>query len=279
MSKIKLSKNFIKSACKLALNEDLYPSGDITSNLLNNHEIAKVKMICNQKGIVGGLEFVKQTFKLIDKKIKFKIKKKEGSKINKKTVVATIEGDLKNILIGERVALNFVSHISGIATKTNEFIKRVGKKTKICCTRKTIPNLRVIQKYAVKLGGGINHRFNLSDEFLIKDNHIASSKNFEKIIKKAIKNKKGRKITVEVDTLKQFRKIKGLKFDTVLFDNMNIKNLKAGVKLARNTYETEASGGVSLKNIKKIAETGIDRVSIGEITHSVRALDFKLELD
>ena len=278
MSKIKLSKNFIKSACKLALNEDLYPSGDITSNLLNNHEIAKVKMICNQKGIVGGLEFAKQTFELIDKKIKFKIKKKEGSKINKKTVVATIEGDLKNILTGERVALNFVSHISGIATKTNEFIKRVGKKTKICCTRKTIPNLRVIQKYAVKLGGGINHRFNLSDEFLIKDNHIASSKNFEKIIKKAIKNKKGRKITVEVDTLKQFRKIKGLKFDTVLFDNMSIKNLKVGVKLARNTYETEASGGVSLKNIKKIADTGIDRVSIGEITHSVRALDFKLEI-
>ena len=279
MSKIKLSKNFIKSACKLALNEDLYPSGDITSNLLNNHEIAKVKMICNQKGIVGGLEFAKQTFELIDKKIKFKIKKKEGSKVNKKTVVATIDGDLKNILTGERVALNFVSHISGIATKTNEFLKRVGKNTKVCCTRKTIPNLRVIQKYAVKLGGGINHRFNLSDEFLIKDNHIASSKNFEKIIKKAIKNKKGRKITVEVDTLKQFRKIKGLKFDTVLFDNMSIKNLKAGVKLARNRYETEASGGVSLKNIKKIAETGIDRVSIGEITHSVRALDFKLEID
>ena len=278
MSKIKLSKNFIKSACKLALNEDLYPSGDITSNLLNNHEIAKVKMICNQKGIVGGLEFAKQTFELIDKKIKFKIKKKEGSKVNKKTVIATIDGDLKNILTGERVALNFVSHISGIATKTNEFLKRVGKNTKVCCTRKTIPNLRVIQKYAVKLGGGINHRFNLSDEFLIKDNHIASSKNFEKIIKKAIKNKKGRKITVEVDTLKQFRKIKGLKFDTVLFDNMSIKNLKAGVKLARNIYETEASGGVSLKNIKKIADTGIDRVSIGEITHSVRALDFKLEI-
>ena len=224
MSKIKLSKNFIKSACKLALNEDLYPSGDITSNLLNNHGIAKVKMICNQKGIVGGLEFAKQTFELIDKKIKFKIKKKEGSKVNKKTVIATIDGDLKNILTGERVALNFVSHISGIATKTNEFLKRVGKNTKVCCTRKTIPNLRVIQKYAVKLGGGINHRFNLSDEFLIKDNHIASSKNFEKIIKKAIKNKKGRKITVEVDTLKQFRKIKGLKFDTVLFDNMSIKN-------------------------------------------------------
>ena len=276
MSKIKLSKNFIKSACKLALNEDLYPSGDITSNLLNNHEIAKVKMICNQKGIVGGLEFAKQTFELIDKKIKFKIKKKEGSKINKKTVVATIEGDLKNILTGERVALNFVSHISGIATKTNEFLKRVGKKTKICCTRKTIPNLRVIQKYAVKLGGGINHRFNLSDEFLIKDNHIASSKKFEEIVKKAIKSKKGRKITVEVDNLKQFKKINGLKFDRVLFDNMRPKNLRKGVKLAKKLYETEASGGVNLRNIKKIAATGVNRISVGAITHSATALDLKI---
>ena len=278
MSKIKLSKNFIKSACKLALNEDLYPSGDITSNLLNNHEIAKVKMISNQKGIVGGLEFAKQTFELIHKKIKFKIKKKEGSKINKKTVVATIEGDLKNILTGERVALNFVSHISGIATKTNEFLRRVGKKTKICCTRKTIPNLRVIQKYAVKLGGGINHRFNLSDEFLIKDNHIASSKNFEKIIKKAIKNKKGRKITVEVDTLEQFRKINGLKFDTVLFDNMSIKNLKDSVKIAKKYYQTEASGNVTLKTVKVIASTGVDRISVGSITHSAPSVDFKLEI-
>ena len=278
MSKIKLSKTFIKSLCKLALNEDLYPSGDITSNLLNINKSVKVKMICNQNGIVGGLRFAKETFKLIDKKIKFKIYKKEGSKINKRSVVAMIEGNLRNILAGERVALNFVSHISGIASKTNEFLTKTGKKTKICCTRKTIPNLRVMQKYAVKLGGGTNHRFNLSDEFLIKDNHIASSQNFENIIKKAIKNKKGRKITVEVDNLNQFRKIKGLKFDTVLFDNMSIKNLKAGVKLAKNLYETEASGGINLKNIKKIASTGIDRISIGEITHSVKALDFKLEI-
>ena len=174
MSKIKLSKNFIKSTCKLALNEDLFPSGDITSNLLKNDQIKEVRMISNQKGIIGGLEFAKQTLKLIDKRIKFKIKKKEGSKINKKTVIAIIKGNLKNILTGERVALNFVSHISGIATKTNKFLKKAGGKTKICCTRKTIPNLRVMQKYGVKLGGGTNHRFNLSDEFLIKDNHISS---------------------------------------------------------------------------------------------------------
>tara|TARA_Y100001970_G_scaffold249369_1_gene319792 strand:- start:147 stop:983 length:837 start_codon:yes stop_codon:yes gene_type:complete len=277
VSKIKLSKNFINYNCKLALNEDLFPSGDITSNLLSGKQIKKIKMISNQKAVIGGLEFAKETFSLIDKKIKFKIKKKDGSKIKKNTVIATIKGDLKNILTGERVALNFVSHISGIATKTNEFVKKVGKNTKICCTRKTIPNLRVIQKYAVKLGGGTNHRFNLSDEFLIKDNHIASSKNFEKIIKKAIKLKKGKKITVEVDNLNQFKKIQHLNFDRVLFDNMNIKTLKMAVMLAKNHFETEASGGVTLKNIKKISKTNVDRISVGCLTHSINAIDIKLE--
>ena len=277
LTKIQLSKNFIRSTCKLALNEDLFPSGDITSNLLKNNQIKKIKMGSNEKGIIGGLEFAKETFKLIDKKIRFKIIKREGSKINKRSVIAIIEGNLKNILTGERVALNFVSHISGIATKTNKFVKKVRNKTKICCTRKTIPNLRVIQKYGVKLGGGTNHRFNLSDEFLIKDNHIASSKNFENIVKKAINSKKGRKITVEVDNLKQFKKIYGLKFDRVLFDNMNPKNLKAGVKLAKKIYETEASGGITLKNIKSVAATNVDRISVGELTHSVNSLDLKLE--
>jgi len=278
VSNILLSNQFIKSTCKLALNEDLYPSGDITSDLINNNIKKKVKMISNQSGIIGGLEFAKETFKLIDKKIKFIIKKKEGSYIRKGNIVAIIEGNLKNILIGERVALNFVSHISGIASKTNKFVRLAGKKTKICCTRKTIPNLRVLQKYAVKLGGGINHRFNLSDEFLIKDNHLSSEKNFENIIKRAIKNKKRRKITVEVDNLKQLHKIYGLKFDTVLLDNMSFKNLKEAVKLVKKKYTTEASGGVNLNNIKKIASTGVDRVSIGMLTQSVSAIDIKLEI-
>ena len=278
MSNILLSNQFIKSTCKLALNEDLYPSGDITSDLINNNINKKVKMISNQSGIIGGLAFAKETFKLIDKKIKFIIKKKEGSYIQKGNIVAIIEGNLKNILIGERVALNFVSHISGIASKTNKFVRLAGKKTKVCCTRKTIPNLRVIQKYAVKLGGGINHRFNLSDEFLIKDNHLSSEKNFENIIKRAIKNKKRRKITVEVDNLKQLHKIYGLKFDTILLDNMSIQNLKEAVKLVKKKYTTEASGGVNLNNIKKIASTGVDRVSIGMLTQSVSAIDIKLEI-
>ena len=278
MSDILLSNQFIKSTCKLALNEDLYPSGDITSDLINNNIHKKVKMISNQRCIIGGLAFAKETFKLIDDKIKFKIKKKEGSNIKKGDVIVIIEGNLKNILIGERVALNFVSHISGIASKTNKFVRMAGKKTKVCCTRKTIPNLRVIQKYAVKLGGGINHRFNLSDEFLIKDNHLSSEKNFENIIKRAIKNKKRRKITVEVDNLKQLHKIYGLKFDTVLLDNMSLKNLKEAVKLVKKKYTTEASGGVNLNNIKKIASTGVDRVSIGMLTQSVSAIDIKLEI-
>ena len=277
MSKFKLSTYYIKNKVKLALNEDLYPDGDITSNLIKNDKTIKVKLISNQPAIIAGLEFAKHTFKLIDNKIKFTIKKKEGSIVKKKDVIAIIQGKAENILIGERVALNFLSHISGIATKTNQFVKLVNKNCKICCTRKTIPTLRIIQKYAVKLGGGTNHRFNLSDEFLIKDNHIASS-DIKTLVLLAIKNKKGRKITVEVDNLNQLKKIIGLKFDTVLFDNMNIKTLKTGVKIAKKYYETESSGNVNLKSIKKIAATGVDRVSIGSITHSVPAVDFKLEI-
>jgi len=277
VSQIKLSNYYIKNIVKLALNEDLYPSGDITSSLVKNNKIIKVKLISNQQAVVAGLEFAKQTFKLIDGKIKFIIRKKEGSLVKKNELIATIEGRAENILIGERVALNFMSHISGIATKTYQFVKLVNKKCKICCTRKTIPTLRVIQKYAVKLGGGTNHRFNLSDEFLIKDNHIASSE-INTLVSLAIKNKKGRKITVEVDNLNQLKQIMGLNFDTVLFDNMNTKILKAGVKMAKKYYETEASGNVNLKSVKKIAATGVDRISIGSITHSVPAVDFKLEI-
>ncbi len=277
MSKIKLSKEFIQSTVKLALNEDLYPSGDITSGLIDNDKVVTVKLISNQSAIVGGLLFAKQTFALIDNKIKFIIKKKDGSRVKKGNLVALIKGKAKNILIAERVALNFLSHISGIATKTNEFVKLAGKKTKICCTRKTIPNLRVIQKYAVKLGGGTNHRFNLSDEYLIKDNHIASS-DLKTLVNKAIKNKKGKKITVEVDTIEQLRSILGLKFNTILLDNMNIKNLRNAVKIAKKYYETEASGNVNLNTVKAIASTGVNRISIGSITHSATAVDFKLEI-
>jgi nicotinate-nucleotide pyrophosphorylase (carboxylating) len=277
VSKIQLSKTFILNTVKLALNEDLYPSGDITSSLVENDKTIKIKLIANQSAVIGGLLFAKQAFYLIDQKIKFRIKKRDGSNVKKGSLIATIEGKAKNILIAERVALNFLSHISGIATITNKFVKLAGKKTKICCTRKTIPNLRVIQKYAVKIGGGINHRFNLSDEYLIKDNHIASS-DLKTLVIKAIKNKKGKKITVEVDNLNQLKSLMGLKFDRVLLDNMSSNNLKKAVKIINGSYETEASGNVNLKTVKSIAKTGVNRISIGSITHSAPAVDFKLEI-
>ena len=276
MPKFKLNNNFINNVVKLALIEDLYPSGDITSNLIKNEKIIKVKLVSNQKAVIGGLLLAKKAFHLIDSKIKFITKIKDGSLVKKNSIIAIIQGNIKNILIAERVALNFLSHISGIATLTNQFLKVTKKKCKVCCTRKTIPNLRVIQKYAVKLGGGTNHRFNLSDEYLIKDNHIAST-DLKELVKLAIKNKKNKKITVEVDNLNQLKKIIGLKFNTVLFDNMSIKNLKAGVKIAKKFYETEASGNINLKSVKSVVSTGVDRVSIGSLTHSAPGIDFKLE--
>ena len=277
MSNVKLTENFVKDRVKLALAEDLYPYGDITSNLLKENKVITAKLISNQNAIIAGLLFSKHAFKKVDKKTKFIIKKRDGSLVKKNSIIALVKGKANSILIAERVALNFLSHISGIATKTNQFVKLAGKKCKICCTRKTLPNYRVIQKYAVKVGGGTNHRFNLSDEFLIKDNHIANQ-NIKKLILSAIKNKKGKKITVEVDNLKQLDEIMGLKFNTVLFDNMSIKNLKKGVRIAKKYYETEASGNISLKNIKSVAKTGVNRVSIGSITHSVPAVDLKLEI-
>jgi len=278
VSKISLNNSFIKSVVKLALNEDLYPSGDISSALIKNKKNVSLKLISNQRAVIGGLNFAKQAFRLIDKKIKFKINKKEGSIVKKGNIIATIIGNAQKILIGERVALNFISHISGVATKTNQFVKLIkGKNCKICCTRKTIPNMRIIQKYAVKLGGGTNHRFNLNDEYLIKDNHIANS-DIKTLVSLAIRKRKRKKITVEIDNLNQLKKILGLKFNIVLFDNMNLKNLKAGVKIAKKYYVTEASGNISLKNVKKVASTGVNRISIGSITHSAPAVDLKLEM-
>jgi len=257
--------------------EDLRPSGDITTRLIKNNTKIKAKIISNENCVVGGLNFTKEAFKYLDKKIVFKTKTRDGRKIKKGKIIATIYGKPKAILKSERVALNFLSLISGIATTTRKFVNKIkGKNCKICCTRKTAPNLRSIQKYGVKLGGGLNHRFNLSEEILIKDNHIAIDGNIRQLVKRAIKNRKGKKITVEVDNLNQLKKIIDLKFNRILFDNMNLKNLKKAVKLSSKLYETEASGGVNLKNVRKIATTGVERISIGKITHSAPAVDFQL---
>jgi len=274
----KINQKYIKSIVKQTLEEDLKPYGDITTRVIENKKVT-AKIIAGQNCVVGGLNFAKIAFKISDKKITFVAKTKDGKKVNKGKVIAILKGKASGILKSERVALNFLGLISGVATTTNKFVKKIkGKSCKICCTRKTLPNLRLIQKYGVRLGGGINHRFNLSDEILIKDNHISVDKNIYNLVKKAIKNKKGNKITVEVDNLSQLKKILGLKFNRVLFDNMSPKNLRKAVKMSKRFYETEASGGVTLSNVRKIANTGVKRISIGKITHSTSAIDFTLAL-
>ena len=271
----KLNHSYIKSFVKKALEEDLRPRGDITTNLVNTKDkIIKAQIIAKQNGVIAGLEFCKTAFKLIGRESIFTKKISDGKKIKKNKVIAIIRAKIKTILIAERTALNFLNHASGIATLTNQFVKKTNKKTKICCTRKTTPNLRTLEKYAVKKGGGYNHRYNLSDEILIKDNHISASNNLRDLVRKAIKTKKV--ITVEIENIKQLKQIMGLKFRRILFDNMSTPQLKKCLKLCKNKYQTEYSGNATLKNIKQLSKTGVDRISVGAITHSAKSFDTTL---
>ena len=274
----KINQNYINSIVKQALKEDLRPNGDITTKLISfKNKSIKAKIIAKQNGVIAGLDFCRAAFKIIGKESVFISKVKDGSKVEKNKIIAEIKAKTKTILTAERTALNFLSHTSGIATLTNQFTQKVDKKTKICCTRKTTPNLRLLEKYAVKKGGGHNHRYNLSDEILIKDNHISAEDSLRDLVKKAIKTKKI--VTVEIENLKQLQQVLGLKFKRILFDNMSTKQLIKCLKLCKNKYETEYSGNADLKNIKKISNTGINRISVGAITHSSKTFDFSLILN
>ena len=271
----KLNQSYINTIVRKALEEDLRPRGDITTNLITaKDKIVKAKIIAKQDGVIAGLDFCKTAFKLIGKESVFTKKISDGKKIKKKKVIAIIKAKKKTILTAERTALNFLNHASGIATITNQFVKKISKKTKICCTRKTTPNLRTLEKYAVKKGGGYNHRYNLSDEILIKDNHISASNNLRDLVKKAIKTKKI--VTVEIESINQLKQIMGLKFKRILFDNMSSSQLKKCLKLCKNKYQTEYSGNATLKNIKQISKTRINRISVGAITHSAKSFDTTL---
>ncbi len=271
----KLNQSYIKTVVKKALEEDLRPRGDITTNLINSkNKIVKARIIAKQDGVIAGLEFCKTAFKLIGRETVFIKKISDGKKIKKNKMIAEIRAKTKTILIAERTALNFLNHASGIATLTDQFVRKTIKKTKICCTRKTTPNLRALEKYAVKKGGGYNHRYNLSDEILIKDNHISASNSLRELVKKAVKTKKI--VTVEIENINQLKQIIGLKFKRILFDNMKTSQIKECLKLCKNRYQTEYSGNASLKNIKLISKTGINRISVGSITHSARSFDTTL---
>jgi len=269
----KINQKYIDSVVKQALKEDVKPFGDITTKLILTKK-CKAKIIAKQNGIIAGLDFCKSAFNLIGKETIFLKLVKDGARVKKGEVVASISAKNKTILTAERTALNFLGHASGIATLTDEFVKRTSKNIKICCTRKTTPNLRLLDKYAVKKGGGYNHRFNLSDEIMIKDNHFNSNLNLKIILKKALKTKKI--ITVEIENIKQLREVLDLKFKRILFDNMNLNTLQKCLKICGKKYETEYSGNVSLKNIKKISKTNVNRISIGALTHSFKAFDLSL---
>ena len=271
----KINQKYINNLVLKALEEDLKPNGDITTKLLNSkNKIVQAKIISKQNGIISGINFCKAAFKLLERKSKFlqRIKDAKKDKINQ--IIAEITAKKKTILIAERTALNFLNHASGISTITNQYVSKVKNKTKICCTRKTTPNLRLLEKYAVRKGGGYNHRYNLSDEVLIKENHFKSETSLRNIIKKSLKTKK--KVTVEIENLRQLNNVLGLKFNRIFFDNVSLAQLNKYLKICKGKYETEYSGNANLKNITKISKTGVNRISVGSITHSAKSFDSSL---
>ena len=223
--------------------------------------------------------YSKINFKKIDKKIKVKIFKSDGSSLKKGMRVLSLEGKAQSILKSERTLLNFLGHLSGIASETNRLVKKTKTyKTKICCTRKTIPGLRYLQKQAIKIGGGYNNRYDLKEEIFVKDNHHLDKLNFrDKIILTKKRDRTNKKINVEVDNIKQLKQIVDLKIDRILLDNFSPTTLKKALKMIPNKIETEASGNITPKNILKYAKTGVKRISLGYLTHSVKNFNFSLE--
>ncbi len=273
-----MDKKEVIKIIKNALKEDI-GGGDITTNLIvrkNKNGIADI--IVKEDGIVAGLRIAREVFKYLDNDILFKNFIREGEQVSRGQEIAQVKGKLRALLTGERTALNFLQRMSGIATMTSKFVKQLeGTKTKILDTRKTVPCLRILDKYSVRIGGGTNHRFGLYDMVLIKDNHIkaaGSITNAVKLIKKKLKKKI--KIEVETTNLNEVEEALFNKVDIIMLDNMSIDLLKEAVKLINGKVKTEASGNISLENVREIASTGIDFISVGAITHSVKALDFSM---
>jgi nicotinate-nucleotide pyrophosphorylase (carboxylating) len=263
-----------------ALEEDLGRAGDLTSDLvIPAGASAKARLVARAGGTVCGLVTSERTFALVDRNLSLIAAMPDGSKVERGTILATVEGRARSVLAAERVALNFLGHLSGIATATRALVDAVaGTNARIVCTRKTTPGLRTLEKYAVRCGGGHNHRFGLDDAVLIKDNHIAACGDIRTAIERARAGLGHMvKIEVEVDTLTQFEEALSLGVDAILLDNMTTDELRSAVALARNRSTLEASGGVSLATVRAIAETGVDYISSGAITHSAASLDVALD--
>jgi len=263
-----------------ALKEDI-GSGDITTRaIIPEKQKARAVILAKEAGIIAGLSIAKEVFRQVDKRIKFSAKTKDGAWVKKGKVIAEVFGPARGILTAERVALNFLQHLSGVATLTYKFVSRVPRTVKILDTRKTTPGLRVLEKYAVRAGGGVNHRFGLYDEILIKDNHLKLTRGVKRAVEGIRgRHKEKRAIEVEARTIAEVKKAIKCKADKILLDNMSLVALRQAVKLCRKAkVKTEASGGVNLGNIRQIAGTGANAISIGALTHSAPALDLSLKV-
>ena len=268
-----------------ALAEDL-ASGDVTTEALVPFGlVGKASILFKRDGVLAGIDVAKEVFQQVDHSLRFKAPVKDGAKVRKGDVVATVEGKAASILKAERTALNFLQHLSGIATETAQYVDAVsGTKAVITDTRKTLPGLRLLEKYAVRVGGGQNHRLNLGDGVLIKDNHLialrASRVGLDEAVKKARRRAlRATKVEVEVESVKQAREALSAGADIIMLDNMKVKDMQKAVELVRRRALLEASGGITLSNVRSVAKTGVNLISIGALTHSAKALDISLELD
>ena len=285
MNKLQLSEEQVNNIIDFALAEDI-SHGDITSEILIPPELqGKASIMAKAKGILAGGEIAKKVFLRVDPSLKVEVHIKDGTKVQPRDIIATISGNVSSILKAERVTLNFLQRLSGIASQTAQYIAKThGLSVNITDTRKTTPGLRLLEKYAVRLGGGQSHRYHLGDGVLIKDNHLVALRalgmNLKDIVTKAKQNApRGLKVEVEVSTTQEALDAVDAGADIIMLDNMSPDEMRRAVNLIPSHIKTEASGGITLANISAIAETGINIISIGALTHSAKALDISLELE
>jgi nicotinate-nucleotide pyrophosphorylase (carboxylating) len=282
---MKVISTQIAKIVEKALIEDM-AANDVTTEALVPSELeGKASILVKRDGVLAGIDVAKEVFRQVDPSLHFKALVRDGAKVRKGDVVATVEGKVASILKAERTALNFLQHLSGIATETARYVDAVlGTKAIITDTRKTIPGLRLLEKYGVRAGGGRNHRLNLGDGVLIKDNHLAALRSSGVGLGDAVKKARQRapramKVEVEVESVKQAREALSAGADIIMLDNMNVKDMRRVVELVQGRALLEASGGITLDNVRSVAEAGVDLISVGALTHSAKALDISLEVE
>ena len=278
MNKITMTLN-VDHLIKEALQEDI-SSEDVTTNaVMKEAVIGEVQLICKQDGVVAGLDVFRRVFEILDENVKIDFYCKDGDEVKKGELMGVVTGDIRALLSGERVALNYLQRMSGIATYTHSVVKLLeGTKTKLLDTRKTTPNMRIFEKYAVRVGGGYNHRYNLSDGVLLKDNHIGAAGSVTKAVQMAKEYAPFvRKIEVEVENLDMVREAVDAGADIIMLDNMSPEDMKEAIRIIDGRAETECSGNVTKENIDRLTSLGVDYISSGALTHSAPVLDISLK--